>query len=496
CTVAGAEAGGGPPAVGAGETAAHAPGYAPQGETIFAPALQVVGPGQRRAQRAIATLNRQFAFQQKIAFHPQYSPALLALLEVLPPRQATLIRAPALYSRMDIPWDALTDGSHEVSVAGQARETDYYYTVARNYRSPQLAESFAGVFALKPTKPAANGTLSSVVGSLGGEILLDTYGPPAWVDVLAQALRYLYGDLKAPWDKAPGILNHHDDAALARFTRDMPALYERITHYVTVTNVVDEFDSRDGPFVLYNFEGAIKPDSLKPFPNLYLFYQRVLTRLRSQSDITDSTGRYWLRTRFDGGRFQTTFMTRAGLLVPFDGEYKPAGDGVALNQVSHGSHRTTAKVVTRRWGMTFGLANLGFTAEYRRDGDSLAYRSTMNRVPELIAPPVIHEMMHFVSGEFMRVLAEGNGGLTATLTSRRLAGDLVHLKGGFTGEFSYSPTLEFLAQIGDSMAEEHDWKVRADERRLGEELFNAFVKDYRNARPRILALDDPPAMLK
>ncbi len=479
-----------PAAAGAKKQAIEAPGYAREDQTMFAPALQVAPPGPHRAQRALAVLDRQFAVQQKITFHPQYSPALLALLEVLPPRQATLIRAPALYSREDIPWDLLPDGSHEVSVAGQPREADYYYTVMRNYRSPELAQNFSGAFALKPTKTQSNGTMSSVVGTLGGEILLDTYGVSAWVDVGAQMLRYVYGDLKPPWDSVPGKFNHHDAAVLARIKREMPAVYERITHYVTIANVVDEFDSPDGPYVLCNFEGEIKADSLKPFPDLHAFYQRVIPALRAESAIVDAQGRYWLRTRFEGGGFQTTFMNRAGLLVPFDDNYKPVGDGVALDKISYGSHRTTARVLTRRLGMTFGLANLGFTAEYRRDGETLAYRSSMNRVPDLIAPPVIHQMMHFVAGEFMRVLAEGTGGLTATLASRRLASGMVHLQGGMTGEFSYSPTLEFLARIGDAIAEEHDWKVRADERKLGEELFKAFLKDFRNARPQILALDD------
>ncbi len=478
------------------KSAVEAPGYAPEDQTLFAPWLEVVPPGPQRARRALAALDRQFAFQQKILFHPQYSPALLALLEELPPRQATLIRAPALYSRDDIPWAALPDGSHQVSVAGQPRETDYYYTVTRGYRSPESAENFAGAFALKPAKPVTNGAMSSVVGQLGGEVLLDTYGATAWVDVSAQALRRVYGDLKLPWDTVPGKFNHHDDAALARFKRDMPALYERIAHYVTLTNVVDEFGGPDGPYVLFNLAGEIKPEALKPFANLYRFYRRVIPTVRADSAITDKEGRYWLRTRFEGGRFQSTFMNRAGLLVPFDEKYRPAGDGVALNRITSGRHYTTARVITRRLGMTFGLDNLGFTADYRRDGDTLAYQSRMNRVPDLIAPPVILEMMNFVAGEFMRALAEGNGGLAATLSSRRLDGQLVHLQGGVAGEFSYSPTLEFLARIGDAIADEHDWKVRADERKLGEELFKAFLKDFRAARSRIIALDDKHAIAK
>ena len=54
---------------------------------------------------------------------------------------------------------------------------------------------------------------------------------------------------------------------------------------------------------------------------------------------------------------------------------------------------------------------------------------------------------------------------------------------------NYSPTLELLARIGDAIAKEHNDQVRAEERAFGEELFDAFVADYNDARPAIVALD-------
>jgi hypothetical protein len=54
---------------------------------------------------------------------------------------------------------------------------------------------------------------------------------------------------------------------------------------------------------------------------------------------------------------------------------------------------------------------------------------------------------------------------------------------------NYSPTLELLARIGDAIANEHNDKVRAEERAFGEELFDALVADYNDARPAILGLD-------
>jgi hypothetical protein len=46
-----------------------------------------------------------------------------------------------------------------------------------------------------------------------------------------------------------------------------------------------------------------------------------------------------------------------------------------------------------------------------------------------------------------------------------------------------------LARIGDAIAQAHNDKVRIEERAFGEELFDAFVADYNNARPAVLALD-------
>jgi hypothetical protein len=52
--------------------------------------------------------------------------------------------------------------------------------------------------------------------------------------------------------------------------------------------------------------------------------------------------------------------------------------------------------------------------------------------------------------------------------------------------------LAMLARVGDAIANAHNEKVRDDERRLGQELFDALVDDYNSARPQILSLDSPP----
>ncbi|HEY6393780.1 MAG TPA: hypothetical protein VIX12_00110, partial [Candidatus Binataceae bacterium] len=140
-------------------------------------------------------------------------------------------------------------------------------------------------------------------------------------------------------------------------------------------------------------------------------------------------------------------------------------------------------------GMLFGLENIAFRTDYARDADSVEFDNHMEAVPEVVAPVGIHKMAMLVAGEFMRVLAQGNGGLKSWFSSRRTENGMMQYAVGATGEFDYSPTLEFLARIGDRIADAHNDEVRAEERELGEEFFNAFVSDYNAARPRILALD-------
>ena len=79
--------------------------------------------------------------------------------------------------------------------------------------------------------------------------------------------------------------------------------------------------------------------------------------------------------------------------------------------------------------------------------------------------------------------------MKATLASRLLPNGTFDFSGGATAQLNYSPTLELLARIGDAIASEHNDQVRAEERAFGEELFDAFVADYNDARPAIIALD-------
>jgi hypothetical protein len=465
-------------------------GFAPADQDLFVPIIKLAQPGPERAARALMIFDRQIDFQRKISFHPELSPDLKHVLDLVPPRQSTLIRAAALYSQQDIPWIDFKDGTHAICVDGGPRGTDYYYALARSSSSPELPEHFSGVLAIKPHPKAPDGEISSVIGELGGQLMMDTYGGGELVDTLAGMIRETRGDLIAPWDTVPGKFNHHDRAALDRFKRDMPHFSARLEHYVDFRNVVDEFDSPSGPYVLFNMDATINESALKPFPHLYDFYHKVVPAVTASTTIYDSQGHYWIRDTFDQGHFRIIFMVRHGMLTPFDDKYAPAGEGVALDTLTHGSYRTVASVRIRSLALTFGLDNLSFTNDYTRDDRSMTLTNRMNAIPELVAPIGIHQVIDLVAGEFMQVLAQGSGGLMTSISTKRLADADFEYKGLFRGEYHYSPTLEFLARVGDSIAEKHNDVVRQEERRFGEELFDAFVSDYNDSRSKLLSSGD------
>jgi hypothetical protein len=328
-----------------------------------------------------------------------------------------------------------------------------------------------------------------VIGSLGGEVMSDTYGIGEMVDVIASALRESYGELKPPWDTAPGSFNHFDKAALERFHRQMPHLAAKIDKYLKFNNVLDEFESPAGTIVLLNVDAEVHLDALKHYPHLYDFYRKLAPAVNATSVVYDPRGNYWSRSSFDHGHMRATVMDRNGLLTPFDASFKPAGDGIALEQVDRGSYRTLATGHVASMAMNFGLGNVGFSTDYRRGEGEVNIDTRMNSVPQLIAPPGIHKAMDFIAGRFLRVMAQGNGGMRTSFTSTRLPSGMHHFTGAAIVELDYSPTLEFLARIGDMIAREHNDVVRTEERALGEELFDAFVADYNDARLAILALD-------
>ncbi|HYA36500.1 MAG TPA: hypothetical protein VEF03_12820 [Candidatus Binataceae bacterium] len=464
-------------------------GFAPDGLTLFAPALEVVSPGPNRAKRALAVLDRQFAVQPLISFHPAYSDDLNALLEVLPARDSTLIRALSYYNDEAVPWRRLSDGSHAVFVKGSPRTNDFFYATSQRFIVPETPWHFAGEFVLKPTRGSSDADAPrSVIGTLGGELQTDTFGLGAMVDAAAAILRQTYGDLKPPWDTAPGQVNHHDKAAMDRFEQNFPNFNQHIKKYLTIENVLDEFDSPEGPYVLYNLRGSINPEALRPFPHLSRFYDRIIPYVTADSTIVDEHGNTWMRTEMKSGRIAIIFMIRRGMLTPFNDRFEPAGSPIEIESLESGRYFTRASARIHRMGTDFGLTNIDFVTNYRRTRDAVSFDSRMNSVPELIAPPGVHQAADFIAGEFLATVARGNEGFHSSFESHENAG-IVDIKGAFTGEFMYSPALEFLARIGDAIADANNANVRIEERKIGEELFDAFLKDYNDARPKILALD-------
>jgi hypothetical protein len=269
----------------------------------------------------------------------------------------------------------------------------------------------------------------------------------------------------------------------------MPNFSEHLEHYLKFDNVLDEFAGNGDPVVLFNLNARVQVESLKPFPELYNFYRSIGPAVVAKNRIVDANGNRWLETRFNRGRIRMICMVRRGMLTPFTADYRPAGPSFDLGHAERGTYRTESSATITRLGMTFGLGDLRFVTDFRRDGDSVHTTTTMENVPALVAPPGIHKIIDLIAGNFLRVLAQGDGGFKASFSSSRVGEGLFRYEGDAAAEFSYAPALEFLARIGDSVADQHSAEVKKEERELGQELFDAFMTDYNDARPRILALD-------
>jgi hypothetical protein len=471
-------------------------GFAPPERTTFAPILELATPGPHRAERAMVALDRQLVFQRK-ALHPEYSPSLDHLFDKIPPRNSTLIRAASVYSRSDIPWIEI-DGTHELCAEGYPSGENFYVTKSPSCKTPEQPFRLGAYFALKPPPGVArtSSSMVSVIGTFGGEIRTDTFGFGAIVDSVAQMLTEVYGDLAPPWDTAPGAYNHHDVASRERFRRDLPTLDDKFHEYFKYNNILDEFDGPGGPYVLFNFAAEVRPDALKKFPDLYKFYTDVAPALTTEFDVLDEKNDYWVRNGFDRGKVWLTFMVRYGKLSAFDAAYHPVGEPIALGSLRRGVNRTHTSIHVRRLAMNFGLDNLSFTNYFTRNDSTVSFEARMDAVPQVIAPPGIQQGVEFVAGEFMQTIAQGSGGMHSEVASKALGDGTIRFTSEVSAEFMYSPALEFFARLGDSIADEHDAKVRQQERSLAQEFLDAFVKDYNNARAGILALEQNPALKK
>lgn len=470
-------------------------GFAPAETTLFAPLLELVPPGPRRAARAISLFDRQVGFYRRILFHPILSPELRKVTDSMPPRGATLLLAASLYSRDDIPWRQDRDGAHSIVVSGAPDGANYLFALAPPEPPPIQANQFLSSFTLRPVAGDADSTPSSVIGALAATLRLDGYDPHSYVDLPAAMLRECYGDMKPPWDIVPGQYNHHDRAALDRLRRDMPTLYSRLQPYFQVSNVLDEFAPvAAAPLVLVNLDARIRPAAFNRFPHFAAFYSRIAPRVDVTIIADNPEDGEWAQIRFDRGRIRIVFLDSSGMLQPFDSSFAPGGPALALAVANHGSYRVTMRLHYTRLKLTFGLDDLTFITDYTRDRDGLRFVTRMPAPPVLVAPPIIKQVVRILAERFMAAMAVGHGGTLITLASHAAGADRTELAAQWRAELSYSPALEVLAAVADAIANAHNEAVRDDERRIGEELFEALLHDYNMAKPRLLALDGPPSV--
>jgi len=463
--------------------------FLPAERTVFAPIVALAPAGPQRASRAIDRLDRWLQLQRRILFHPQWDPPLEALVDRLPPRQSTLIRAAALYGRDDIPWQHEPPDTHFIAVRGWPEAAVYRYALTPRFVPPAQPGHFAGRFALRPAA-ATGSNHASVLGEFRGDLLTDSFGLDALVDMLAAALPAFYGTLQPPWNSRPGSFDGHDRAFIARLQRDLPDFTAHVGRYVRVHNLLDEMEGPDGPLVFCNLDVSVNEAALRPYPHLRRFYRKLAQRVSLHASVRDTAGHEWLRFGFDRGRTTLVFLVRAGKLGAFvPGTFEPVGDSLALDRASTGRYRTRFSASIHQLGMDFG-AEFAFVTDYSRHPTGLRLTTRLMRAPAVLAPPVLDTLARLVAGEFMHVLASGNDGkgLQTVLTSDTSGHNAYLLTATTQAEFAYSPALVFLTRIADKLADAHDAQVRREERQVWKELFDAGVADFERARPDIMRL--------
>lgn len=375
---------------------------------------------------------------------------------------------------------------------GRPDASDYVYSlspITDPRDEPGLA---AGTISIRPVHPKDQAASESVIAEVQGSLhppgpSVPSQGMAAWADLM----REIYGSLAPPWDTTLGQFNEHDRAAMARFARDMPALSGLVGHYLEIHNVLDEFDDRSGPWVTFNLDANIRDDALVPFPYLHDFYRQLWSRLELRWMVTDDTGHEWLRVGLNRGRITVTFIVRRGMLTPMDQATRPAGPPCPLDQIIEGHFTTEASVAQERLGLRFGLAAIRNSTVYSNRDGTVEFHSRMSAVPRLIAPPIVHGLTMLLAGQFMETLARGNSGRgIATSFSASPApngGTILH--GTFSAEFRQAPALAMLMRLAGAITPAHDAEVRADERRLAAQFFDALASDLDRARPALVGDD-------
>jgi len=182
-------------------------------------------------------------------------------------------------------------------------------------------------------------------------------------------------------------------------------------------------------------------------------------------------------------------MDTGGRLRPFDARFAPAGPPLAPEAALAGGYRVTMRLHYTRFRLTFGLDDLSLITSYRRERDAVRFVTRMPEPPVMVAPPIVKQVVRMLAERFMATMATGHGGMEMVFDSRSTGGASTELAARWRAELRYSPGLQILVKVADSIADAHNRAVRDDERRMGEELFDAMLRDYNAAKPRLLALD-------
>ncbi|HEV3113398.1 MAG TPA: hypothetical protein VGY99_23170 [Candidatus Binataceae bacterium] len=462
-------------------------GFASPAQNLLTPFLRLAPPG--RADQALEIYDRIHELDRKLFLHPALSPSLRSMLYKLPAPEVIPIEMGSLYTNSDIPWMSAPPDIHFLAVEGQPDGATYLYALSDRSNLPHQPGHLEAEFRVTPQPHNGAPPIQSVTAKLEGLLYISSATPPArGMDTTLGFEREIYGTMAPPWDEKPGVFNHHDRAAIARLRRDLPATSERLGHYLTIHNLLDEFNGPSGPWMLFNLDAEVREAALAPFPHLDAFWREAAGRVDAQTVVRDEAGRRWLLSGFHRGRITLTFMLRGGMLTPMDAAMAPAGAPLPIEQIASGRFYAESTVSVQRFGMRFGLAGIRFATSYSNRDGAIRFDGHMTDVPRLVAPPIIHPLTMLLAGEFLETIARGNDGHGASASFSALPGPQggTMTAGSVSAELRNAPALAMLARIAAAFAPGYGEQVREEQRRLTAEFFDAFDSDYRRSRPILL----------
>ncbi len=470
-------------------TVSALPGFAPPEQNLLAPLLRLA-PDQ--PAQAVAIFDHIHDLDRKLSLHPVLSPQLQAVIDSLPASELVPLQMPLLYASDAVPWQSAPPNTRYVAFQGHPSGTDYIYSLADHPDPPAEPGDLQGALRVMPVGHPP--TPHSVTAELKVSLYLSAMLVPSRAGEAAAGFEQeIHGTLTAPWDVGPGVFNQHDEAALARLRRDLPATAERLEYYVAIHNLLDEFSDASGPWVLFNLDAAVKQASLARFPHLQAFWREIADHVEAHSVVRDARGRRWLSAALHRGRLTVTFMLRRGMLTPMDSDLRPAGCPVAIEQIQSGRFYTDTTVSVQHFGMRFGLKAVRFVTTYEKRGGAIRFAGHMTDVPQLIAPRIIHPLTMLLAGEFLNSIARGNGGRGLAQSFSALPGPRggTMLSTSLSAELSNAPALALVVRMATAFAPSYGAQVREEQRRLLAEFFNAFDSDYQRARPALLGAAAP-----